>query len=212
MENTRKIEDFIAVLPGEMWLPFPLNPDLYFASSLGRVFSFASRHKYHYNPKGLLKTTPNNLGYHMTALQFDNAYAKPIKIHQIIALTFHKKPDFKCEVHHIDHNKSNNRADNLRWVTHKENILLSFTEGGRKIPEGLGHWNYGRLVSSRTRKKMSVKKLGEKHPKFKGYYSVDGVRYPSACQAGKALDIPAITVTRRCKNPRFPSWEFIPQN
>lgn len=35
------------------------------------------------------------------------------------------------ECHHIDHNRLNNHVSNLKWVTHSENILLSYKENGR---------------------------------------------------------------------------------
>lgn len=209
----RDLSHFITIEPGEQWLPFPFNRERYSISSYGRIFSWVSRYKYNdHTPRGLIKSTPNNLGYHMVALCFDGFYFKPIKRHQVIALTFHKKPDFKCEVHHIDHNPSNNRADNLAWVTHQENITLSVKAGRRKTPEGIGHWNFGKTFSERSKKKMSLAKQGTKHPKYKGYYMIYGQRYDSANDAAKNLNIHATQVIRNAKNPNKPEWEFFPQN
>jgi hypothetical protein len=47
-------------------------------------------------------------------------------VHRIVATAFHGPcPSPEYVVDHIDTNRQNNRADNLRWVTRLENILLN---------------------------------------------------------------------------------------
>ena len=47
-------------------------------------------------------------------------------IHRIVATAFHgPQPSASHVVDHIDTNRQNNRAENLRWVTRLENILLN---------------------------------------------------------------------------------------
>lgn len=46
-------------------------------------------------------------------------------VHRIVAFAFHPQPTRQHVVDHIDTNRRNNRADNLRWVTRLENVLLN---------------------------------------------------------------------------------------
>jgi hypothetical protein len=47
-------------------------------------------------------------------------------VHQIVATAFHgPKPSDDHVVDHLDTNRMNNRAENLRWVTRLDNVLLN---------------------------------------------------------------------------------------
>jgi hypothetical protein len=44
-------------------------------------------------------------------------------IHRLVAMYHIENPENKPQVDHIDRNKTNNSIENLRWVTHSENVL-----------------------------------------------------------------------------------------
>ena len=48
------------------------------------------------------------------------SYAK--SVHRLLGEAFIPNPDNKPCIDHIDRNKQNNSLDNLRWVTHQENM------------------------------------------------------------------------------------------
>ena len=63
-------------------------------------------------------------------------------VNVLVALTFHPNPNNKPQVDHLDENKLNNDADNLEWVTAKENTeralgkqIIQYDLNGNKIGE-----------------------------------------------------------------------------
>ena len=56
-------------------------------------------------------------GYEATSIPFRG----DCLIHRLVAEAFLPKPLGATDVDHIDGNKTNNRVENLRWVSHKEN-------------------------------------------------------------------------------------------
>ncbi len=48
-----------------------------------------------------------------------------VPVHRIVCTAFHNSPPTDQHVvDHIDTNRANNRAENLRWVSRLENVLL----------------------------------------------------------------------------------------
>lgn len=79
-----------------------------------------------------LKPFTNRKGYVYVDL-FDGQTRVRKGIHQLVAETFLVKPDYECEVDHLDTDKSNNHVDNLEWVTRLENLKRSNKGKGRKV-------------------------------------------------------------------------------
>ena len=69
-----------------------------------------------------LKGTVEN-GYKRYCLQNDNGKSDKMLGHRLTALAFLPNPHNRKEVDHIDRNKLNNSASNLRWSTHTENMV-----------------------------------------------------------------------------------------
>ena len=79
----------------------------------GRVFSKFSN-------KFLKPGTNGRTGYKFIKLSNDNKQGSHT-IHRLIALHYINNPENKRCVDHINRIKSDNRVENLRWVTHSEN-------------------------------------------------------------------------------------------
>lgn len=82
----------------------------YQVSNLGRV-----KHR-----DRILK--PRKSKGYLTVAIWSNKVRKNKLIHRLVAEAFIPNPDNKSEIDHIDADKTNNRVENLRWCTRKENI------------------------------------------------------------------------------------------
>ena len=92
--------------------------ELYAITNHGRVWS-------HRVQKFLVLYT-NNCGYHAVCLR-KNGKVKTIKVHRLVAEAFVPVPSHysfgtKLDVCHLDDCRTNNRADNLAWMTRSENL------------------------------------------------------------------------------------------
>lgn len=93
------------------------NFEIYFS---GDVSNLKFRRKSKFITKTLLK-----IGYYVVSLN-----RKKVFLHRIIAQTFIPNPNNLPEIDHINRDTKDNRIENLRWVTHKENLN---NENTRKV-------------------------------------------------------------------------------
>lgn len=152
-------------------------------------------------PNRELKQT-NHDGYkYVTLYKTDGTYKTAhLAVHRLVALAFIPNPDNKPWVNHKDGSKANNHVDNLEWTTIAENIRHAHESGLIKTPKGAEHWKTGTKATAETRRKQSAAKIGSKHPKFKGWYLVNGRKFATPQEAVKSmrLKISAKTVSRYC--------------
>lgn len=90
--------------------------------SLDRVVTYSDGRKYHYTggPHSTNKRKRDGYVY----VRFDkNQIVYTGKLHRIVAGAFIPNPDNKPEVDHINGRKDDNRVENLRWVTRRENVM-----------------------------------------------------------------------------------------
>lgn len=97
----------------EVWKDIEGYEGLYQVSSFGRVHSLYKNI--------ILKGVKATGGYTIVNLS-KNGSTSTKTIHRLVAQVFIPNPENKPEVNHIDEDKSNNRVDNLEWMTAKENV------------------------------------------------------------------------------------------
>ena len=99
----------------------------YVISNTGKIFNKKTTKK--------LKTYYNKNGYENVYLS-NNNNGKVFLLHRLVALTFIEDINEKVQVHHIDHDRSNNCLSNLMWVTPKENSDFKLKKKEQKISRG----------------------------------------------------------------------------
>lgn len=79
-----------------------------------------------------LKTFFSKGGYVRVKLNYGDR-SKKVMVHRLVALAFVNNPDpeHKTQVDHINRNRADNRAENLQWVTAKENSQLAVERGSK---------------------------------------------------------------------------------
>lgn len=90
-----------------------------FVTRDGRVFKRKENYEFEFTHNVC------SLGYHRVHITRPNGKRGIIGIHRLVALAFIDNPESKPDVNHIDGDKSNNKVENLQWVTKSENILHS---------------------------------------------------------------------------------------
>ena len=91
-----------------------------------------SSHVYSVDSNGVVvnETTQHTMagrlknGYHLVCIS-----GKYIPVHRLVALAFCANPEGKPYVNHINGNKQDNRAENLEWCTHQENMTHAVATG-----------------------------------------------------------------------------------
>lgn len=84
----------------------------YDISTLGRIRNNKTGH--------IIKPDKEEKGYCRLTIKV-NGKKKHYAVHRLVAIAFIPNPNNLPQVDHIDNDKSNNRVDNLRWVSNKEN-------------------------------------------------------------------------------------------
>lgn len=109
----------------EVWKEIPGFEGYYEASTLGNIRSVDRILNCVwgkvYPAKGKQKSISRyKSGYLYVNLYKDHKTYK-FQVHRLVAFTFIPNPDNKPCIDHIDGDRTNNKVDNLRWCTHKEN-------------------------------------------------------------------------------------------
>ena len=107
----------------EQWKEWPQDPRI-LVSNKGNVVSYKRGGAGH-----PLKVTHNNCGYQMVSAGY---HGYPQYVHRMVAETWLDNPDHCEQVNHINGNKSDNRVENLEWVTPGENLRHAYRTGLKK--------------------------------------------------------------------------------
>lgn len=117
-----RIYDF-SDLPGEIWKPI-LGYDKYMVSNMGRIKTLSKSYNRYY----LLRFQPNkNNGRLYVRLINNDGKSRNLQVARIVAFAFVSgHSDEKNTVNHEDGDVTNNKADNLSWMSQSKNNEHSY--------------------------------------------------------------------------------------
>lgn len=158
-------------------------------------------------------------------------------VHRMVATCWLEKPEGANHVHHKNHNKTDNRAVNLEWVTPKSHMgerhagMSGHYDRTESVREKLRRYRLGRKHDPETIEKIRKASiaLGSKPPPrpfgFKcseesralmrqnspngTRCAVDGVQYRSFSDAGERLGLKPHTVRKRCLSKNFETYTVL---
>lgn len=110
----------------EEWRKIPGFDSKYEASSMGRV---RSRDYKRTGEIRIMHPAKDRKGYLRTVLLDKNGRSKTVKVHRIIAATFIANVEKFPQVNHKNGIKTDNRVENLEWVTNRENAEHAIRNG-----------------------------------------------------------------------------------
>jgi hypothetical protein len=91
--------------------------------------------------KHIMKCHIRRVGYYYVTLR-KNTKHHNLLIHRIIATAFISNPENKPQVNHINGIKTDNRLENLEWVTAQENTIHGYNAGLHNLCQGeKHHWS-----------------------------------------------------------------------
>ena len=129
-------------MENEIWKPVIGYEGLYEVSNLGRLKSLAKKRGTVLLHPRIIKGRINRHGYCQQTL-VKEGQRKTISRHKIVAQAFIPNPDNKTDIDHINTIRTDNRVENLRWVTKKENCNNPLTLSKQRARIGPFAGKYG---------------------------------------------------------------------
>lgn len=132
--------------------------------------------------------------------------------HRVVATCWCDGAASGKHVHHINGDKSDNRADNLEWLTPREHISDQHKHSlGRHIrtPETRAKLSAARLGKRDSAETIAKKRVGWDEHRNKHACKFKGIVYPMIRDGAFAAGLKYQTFRVRCLSKNFPDYELL---
>lgn len=188
-------EDFLKSISeeGEEWRVINGTLGYFVVSNKGRVASMSHRVNGGNNnswmtKQRILTSHPNRGGYLRVRLTSNHGVDMTKLVHRLVAEAFIPNPDNYTDIDHIDGNRQNNVASNLRWCTRSMNMLNPITvERVSKVRKQPNIKNRKPIAQIKDGKLVAVYQSTADAHHLKGYHVgaiYDCIRNPSRTHKG----------------------------
>ena len=150
----------------------------YFIYKDGKVLTCKKRSK-------ILKTFIDNCGYEAVCLNI-NKKVKVFKVHRLVAIAFIDNPNNLPTVNHINGIKTDNRIENLEWMSYSDNIKHAYKNNLIKTKRGGLHYKAKKVLNTNT-----------------------GKVYDSIVEAADSINITGKSLSRMLNNTRKNTTNFV---
>ena len=171
----------------ERWLPVPGFEGLFEVSDRGRIRSLKTSSRW--KPGYILKARPNNHGYVVAGLRKDSKRTNFV-VHRLVLEMFLGPCPPGCVANHKNLDKSDNRIENLEWVTQAENVQHAIDNG---------HFSFMPMGEANHASKLTANQVREIRCKFAETH----------CAHQVLADKYGVTRNTVCKIVRRESWKHI---
>lgn len=121
-------------IEGEVWVDMIGYETIYMCSSMGRIKANARINSVGKMKKEKIMAQSLWKGYLSLSLTDSNGVRKSQKSHRIIGKNFVPNPNNLPEINHLKGIRHDNRASELGWSTHKDNIQHAYDFLGKITP------------------------------------------------------------------------------